>query len=141
MNEYLIPISVLGAILLSSITKEIIHVLRNGTWSWYTFFIETGGMPSTHSAAVSALTTSIFFTQGASPLFWASLVFSAVIVRDAFGVRKSVSDQATVLNTLLDRHEDYQHKVDVILGHTPLQAVIGVVLGVGLTCILGLWPY
>lgn len=141
MSEWIIPASVATAILISHVTKEAIHVAKHHTFSWYTFFLETGGMPSSHSAAVSALTTSIFTLQGASALFWAVLVFSAVIVRDAFGVRKSVSDQATVLNTLLDTHEDYQHKVEVVLGHTPLQAIIGVLVGVGSAFLIAFWPF
>ena len=129
MNEWIIPVSIVLAVLSSSTIKEAIHLAKHHTFSWYTFFLETGGMPSTHSAAVSALTTSIYYTQGISALFWASLVFSAVIVRDAFGVRKSVSDQAELVNTLLSR-ADIEQKVNIILGHTPLQATIGVLVGI-----------
>ena len=140
MNEWIIPASVATAILISHSVKEAIHVAKNRTFSWYTFFLETGGMPSSHSAAVSALTTSIFALQGASALFWASLVFSAVIVRDAFGVRKSVSDQAELVNTLLSR-ADIERKVDIILGHTPLQAIIGVLVGISSASLIIFWPF
>ena len=129
MNEWIIPASIVLAVITSSVVKEIIHFSKNNTFSWYTLLLETGGMPSTHSAAVSALTTSIYYTQGLSALFWASLVFAAIIVRDAFGVRKSVSDQAQIINTLLSQ-TTIEKKVHIILGHTPLQATIGVLVGI-----------
>ena len=128
MTDWLIPLSVAIAVAASHIIKETIHVIRKGSFSWYTLLMETGGMPSSHSAAVTALTTSIFVLQGPSALFWASLVFAAVVIRDAFGVRRSVSDQAQIINTLLSK-ADMEKKVNIILGHTPLQAVIGVLVG------------
>lgn len=141
MANWYLPASVALAFVVSHISKELIHLARTGEFSWYTLLMETGGMPSSHSAVVSALAAAVFYTQGLSLIFWVVLVFAMIIIRDAFGVRKSVSDQATVLNTLLSQQEAIEHKVEVILGHTPLQAVVGVIVGVGCASLLAVWPF
>ena len=127
--EYYVPISIILAVIFSHVIKEIIHVYTHKEFSWYVLLLKTGGMPSSHSAAVSALTLAIYFVDGLSILFWACFVFSAVIIRDAFGVRKSVSDQATMINVLLGKAE-IQEKVHIVLGHTPIQVFTGIIIGI-----------
>ncbi|MBN1275762.1 divergent PAP2 family protein [Candidatus Woesearchaeota archaeon] len=90
---------------------------------------KTGGMPSGHSAVVAATTMSVFFLQGVSTLFLVCAVFSIIIIRDSFGVRWSVGQQAKVLNKLAQK-EKLHEKVKVVLGHTLSQAVAGIILGV-----------
>lgn len=136
MTYWYLPACILGAWIGSHIIKEIVHVYRTGSFSWYTLLFETGGMPSSHAAAVSAITIGILLQEGFGALFWLSFVIAAIVVRDASGVRKSVSDQALVLNKLLAA-QNAEEKVEIALGHTPLQVVAGIFLGAGVAA--GLW--
>ena len=99
-------------------------------------FLETGGMPSSHSSTVSALATSIGIVYGtASTLFAISIVFAVIVMHDAAGIRRSAGQQASVINSLrdslnniLDKHfGDVQLKE--LLGHTPVEVLIGALVG------------
>ncbi|MEW6399553.1 MAG: divergent PAP2 family protein [Bacillota bacterium] len=97
--------------------------------------VGTGGMPSSHTAFVSALVTATGRTVGwESPLFAVSLVFASIVVYDATGVRQAVGQHAEVLNKIL---EDLYRgrtippaRLRELLGHSPLEALAGVALGV-----------
>lgn len=89
----------------------------------------TGGMPSGHSAGVSSLATIIGLQQGFSALFFVVVLFGILVIRDSFGVRYSVGQQAQVLNKLI-KHDHMHDEVRVVAGHTPLQTVIGILVGV-----------
>ncbi|QXE00785.1 divergent PAP2 family protein [Terribacillus sp. DMT04] len=112
----------------------------------------TGGMPSSHSAAVAALTTSIGFETGLdSPVFAASFVFSIIIMFDASGVRRAAGEQAILLNLLL---KDFQRFVDEaknwgskqefeknreireMLGHQPIEVFFGALTGIAISLII-----
>jgi len=98
-------------------------------------FWRTGGMPSSHAALVSALTTSIAFKEGiTSNLFILSLWFMLVVIRDALGVRRSSGLQARALNNLgrqiSEKTDCAFSPVKEIQGHTPLEVVVGVLLGI-----------
>ncbi len=101
----------------------------------------TGGMPSSHSALVASLCTSIGMKNGFhSDLFIFSVFFAIVVVRDAVGVRRSSGLQAKTLNDLgsqlSENHltEEFQ-PLKEIRGHRPVEAVAGVILGI-ITAIL-----
>ena len=136
MTWWYLPACILLAWMGSHVIKEIVHVYRTGSFSWYTLLFETGGMPSSHSAAVSAITIGVLMQEGVGALFWACFVFSAIVIRDASGVRKSVSDQALILNSLLAA-QNVEEKVEIVLGHTPVQVAAGIALGIGVAT--GLW--
>ena len=98
-------------------------------------FVETGGMPSSHSAAVAALSTAVGLQEGfSSTLFGVTLYFSLIVMYDAAGLRRAAGRQASVLNRLLDRHfqhpEDDTQRLMELLGHTPFEVFIGAALGV-----------
>ncbi len=106
----------------------------------------TGGMPSSHTAAVTALTTSIGIIEGfGTTLFAASFVFSVIIMFDASGVRRQAGKHAELLNELVrdvqyfvgearDWHkkEDYQKRQELkeLLGHKPIEVFFGAVTGI-----------
>jgi len=98
-------------------------------------FVETGGMPSSHAAAVSALTTAVGLTQGfGSVLFGVTLYFSGVIMYDAAGLRRAAGKQAVILNRLIEEHfvhpEADTQRLMELLGHTPFEVAVGATLGV-----------
>ena len=104
--------------------KELIETL---VW-------RTGGMPSSNVALVSAMAASTALAEGiGSNLFQISLWFALVVIRDALGVRRSSGLQARVLNVLgkqvTDRLDVEFHPLKEVHGHTPLEAVVGGLLG------------
>jgi acid phosphatase family membrane protein YuiD len=98
------------------------------------FFWRTGGMPSSHAATVTALTVTAGIREGInSNLFIVSLFLSLIVLRDAVGVRHSSGIQAKTLNmlgrVLSERFQIEYHPVKEILGHKPLEVVVGCFIG------------
>ncbi|HIT72117.1 MAG TPA: divergent PAP2 family protein [Candidatus Fimicola cottocaccae] len=92
----------------------------------------SGGMPSSHTSFVMALTFSIGKIHGFNiPSFAVSLAFSFVVMYDAAGVRRAAGKQAAVLNKLIF-HSGLkpEEQLKELLGHTPLQVMAGAVLGI-----------
>jgi acid phosphatase family membrane protein YuiD len=110
--------------------KDIIFVL-----AW-----KTGGMPSSHSALVSAMAASAAFVEGmGSNVFIITFFFALVIIRDSLGVRRQAGLQAEALNGL---GRDLSKKfgiiwqdVKVIQGHNPVEVAVGVSMGIVVSCI------
>jgi uncharacterized protein len=102
---------------------------------------ETGGMPSSHSAIVMGLTTAIGKYAGVtSAPFAIALIFTFVVMYDAAGLRRAAGRQAEVLNRLV---EDLVHMRGVqeqrlreLLGHTPLEVIVGALIGLVVGLIL-----
>lgn len=101
--------------------------------------VETGGMPSSHSAVVTSLMTAIGITQGASsPMFAMAFVFGIIVMYDAAGVRRAAGKQAAILNELINSKQvtiNRQEKLKELLGHTPIEVFFGAVYGVILACL------
>lgn len=95
----------------------------------------TGGMPSSHSALVTSLCTTIGFKDGIhSDIFILSLCFFLVVIRDAFGVRRSSGIQTKKLNEIgreLDEKKilDHYETMKEVNGHTPMEVLCGCILG------------
>ena len=102
---------------------------------------ETGGMPSSHTAIVMGMTTAVGKYSGvASAAFAIALIFSFVVMYDAAGLRRAAGRQAAVLNRLV---EDLVHMRGVeeqrlreLLGHTPVEVLVGAVIGIAVGLIL-----
>jgi acid phosphatase family membrane protein YuiD len=114
--------------------KGLSEYWRSGHWNLRRF-VETGGMPSSHAAGVAALSTLVGIQQGfGSVLFGVTLYFSLIVMYDAAGLRRAAGRQATILNRLIEEHfkqaEEGTHKLMELLGHTPLEVLVGAVLGV-----------
>lgn len=115
--------------------KGFSAVLRTGRWNLRRF-VETGGMPSSHSASVAALSTAVGLWHGFNTaLFAVTLYFSLIVMYDAAGLRRAAGRHAAVLNTLIERHfqrpETETQKLMELLGHTPFEVFIGAVIGIG----------
>ena len=100
--------------------------------------LSSGGMPSSHTATVCALSTSVAILEGlASPLFAACVVLSFIVMYDAMGVRRSAGEQAKTLNQIISHLlSENQIPIDMtvreIFGHTPFQVLMGALLGIAL---------
>ena len=101
----------------------------------FKIFTTTGGMPSTHSAAVIALSTIVGILEGFDSIVFAmSLGFSLIIMYDAAGLRRAAGKTAACLNKVME--EIYNHDLEAVggklkelLGHTPLEVWVGAVYG------------
>ena len=108
--------------------------MANGRWNLRRF-VGTGGMPSSHAAGVAALTTAVGLRAGfSSLLFGVTLYFSLIVMYDAAGLRQAAGRQAAILNRLIDEHFEHPerktHRLMELLGHTPLEVLVGAALGV-----------
>jgi len=103
--------------------------------------VSSGGMPSSHSALVTALATATGRVAGIdSAAFAITIVLASIVMYDAAGVRRAVSIQARILNQMID--EAFQGKpfaekrLRELIGHTPIQVLVGGLLGVGIALIV-----
>ena len=106
--------------------------------------VGAGGMPSSHSAVVATLTTLIGQEYGVeSGIFAMSCVFSAIVMYDAAGVRRAAGKQATLLNKLVENATNsgivVSEKLVEVLGHTPLQVLVGAIIGVLVGLLYGMF--
>lgn len=98
-------------------------------------FIQSGGMPSSHSALVTGLAVSIGFTEGFnSNLFSICFALAVIVMYDAAGVRRAAGQQAKVINKMTEAWENgldfiQDKKLKEFLGHTPIEVIAGAILG------------
>ena len=109
----------------------------------FKIFTTTGGMPSSHTAGVIALSTSVALLEGLDSISFAiSLGFSLIIMQDASGVRRAAGKTAATLNRLVDEFIQKNQEVKQyetlkeLLGHTPLEVFCGMLLGIVVPLIL-----
>ena len=112
--------------------KVLLDVVINKRFN-FRLFVGTGGMPSSHTAAVTAGTMMIGMNTGwASPLFMVCLLYCIVVVSDAVGVRRAAGKQASILNKMLDEigHNKFTtERLKELLGHSPMEAGAGLLIG------------
>lgn len=112
----------------------------------------TGSMPSSHSAAVTALTTAIAYESGLdSPLFAVSAIFAVIVMFDATGIRYQAGQQAVIINqmridfqTFVEEARGWQQKdgeqkiqeLKTLLGHKPSEVFVGAVTGIFISVII-----
>lgn len=121
---------------LGQLLKAPIEYLRHKRWNW-TLLLSAGGMPSSHSSLMTAVTTSIGLNAGwDSPIFALALAITGIVVYDATGVRRQAGFHAERINQIarellhLKKLEESQISyLREIIGHTPGEAVAGVLLG------------
>lgn len=131
-------LSALSSWFIAQIMKSCIALFRNRPQTakeiLLNIFWTTGGMPSSHSAVVTALATSAGFVEGAdSTLFFVTLFYAVLTFRDALGVRRAAGHQAKALNHII-RHLSRTSqlrlkKVKEINGHSPSEVFVGGLLG------------
>ena len=116
--------------------KVFSPLLKKEKIQWRRLF-KTGGMPSSHASTVVSLSTGVYLLKGASSVEFAiSMVFMGIVLYDATGIRRQAGKHAKALNTLVDNIEK-REGIEIIseefkefLGHTPVEVLIGSILGV-----------
>lgn len=117
--------------------KALVELIKNGKVNLRSL-VSTGGMPSAHSALVSALATGVGRVKGwSSTEFAIACLFAVIVMYDAAGVRQAVGIQARILNQILDDmfqegKELNEERLKELLGHTPFQVLVGLSLGIGI---------
>lgn len=118
--------------------KLIIELIRDRKVN-FRYLVTTGGMPSAHSALVGALAAGIGQTMGwSSPDFAIACLFAVIVMYDAAGVRQAAGKQARLLNQITDElfqdgHNFNEEKLKELLGHTPFQVLVGLMLGIAIS--------
>ena len=130
-------ISSVLAWLVAQIAKIFLFAMTHKKWD-IERLVGSGGMPSSHSALVTALCTSIGILDGMnSEIFALACVFAAIVMYDAAGVRRAAGEQARILNTLLDEFDRGEGvspaRLRELLGHTPVEVLAGAVLGIAVS--------
>ncbi|MBU1863494.1 MAG: divergent PAP2 family protein [Candidatus Omnitrophica bacterium] len=127
-------LAVLIAWILAQTVKVFLGIIRERRFN-FRWLVSTGGMPSTHSAAVAALATVVGYYYGfGSIIFAITLVFTLITMFDAAGVRRAVGKQASVLNQVVDdlyeTGEVKETRLRDLLGHTPIEVFVGAAMGI-----------
>ncbi len=127
--------------ILAQVLKIPIDYLRERRWNWASFFA-AGGMPSSHSALVTSTAIAVGLYYGFdNPLFGVAVAIGMIVVYDATGIRRQAGIQAQRINLLVEEllqgHPISQEHLREVLGHTPLEATGGVLLGI--VTAVGLW--
>jgi len=127
----------IGALIAWSLAQGIklpIDYLRLHRWNW-SLLLSTGGMPSSHSTLVTAIAHGTGMVQGFdSPAFAVAVVVAMVVIYDATGIRRQAGLHAEMINAmvqdLMEGHQLQQERLAEVLGHSPAEAAVGLVLGI-----------
>ncbi|NJN39261.1 MAG: divergent PAP2 family protein [Acaryochloridaceae cyanobacterium CSU_3_4] len=131
-----------AASLIAQGLKIIIDFWQHGKIN-FRVLVETGGMPSSHSALVTALAVGVGQVRGWDSLEFAiATVFAIIVMYDAAGVRQAAGKQAKILNQIVDEifqeHPEFnEDRLKELLGHTPFQVIVGSILGIAIAWVLG----
>lgn len=128
--------SALSATVAAQLLKVTLVLILERRWAPERL-LDTGGMPSSHTASVAALATSVGLLYGwGSPTFAIAAVFGSIVMYDATGIRRAAGQQAEAINDLVKElghlfDPRYQPRaLKTLLGHTYPQVWAGAVLGV-----------
>lgn len=119
---------------LAQLIKVPWNYLSTGKWDWV-LLLRAGSMPSSHSALVASVAhASGLFVGFASPLFALALTLAAIVIYDATGIRRQAGKHAEIINRIVrdtvKGKRTREKQLKEVLGHTPLEALAGTLLGI-----------
>jgi acid phosphatase family membrane protein YuiD len=132
-NQIIIPAFLAWAI--AQLVKVPIEYLTTREWNW-SLLLSAGGMPSSHSALIAAMTHALGLFYGFdSPFFAIGFVLSMIVIYDATGIRRQAGKHAVIINKMitdlaLGNPLKEQEQLREELGHTLIEAIGGLVLGI-----------
>jgi uncharacterized protein len=136
-------LTALSAWLLAQILKPPVEYLRKGKWNWG-YLLSAGGMPSSHSSLMVGATMGIGLHEGFNtPIFALAISITMIVIYDAAGVRREAGRHAEKINILINEllagHPISDKNLREVIGHTPMEVIGGVFLGI----VVGLlyWMY
>jgi len=122
---------------IAQVLKLLIYYAVEREWQWERF-VETGGMPSSHAATVSALATGVGITEGWGSAYFAiaiAAVLAFIVMYDATGIRRAAGMHAQLLNDLVEELQELRKQgpkpepLKELLGHTYLEVAVGAIIG------------
>ncbi|MFZ3590918.1 divergent PAP2 family protein [Bacillus sp. DJP31] len=135
-------VTAVATIGLAQFLKIPLKKIKTGEWDWGTF-METGGMPSSHSAGVTSLATFIALKRGIPTVDFAlASIFGLIVMYDAQGIRRQTGELTLVVNDIDEElehiqgqtdfhfHDRKERKLKEMLGHQPEEVLGGAILGV-----------
>ena len=131
----------------AQILKVFTGIFREKKFNMIELLFGTGGMPSSHSAAVMALAVACGIKGLNTEAFAIAILLALIVMRDATGVRREAGEQAKVLNRIVadlfasNDQADINRNLRELVGHTPLQVFVGALVGVIIPFLMGLIPY
>ena len=144
-NPYLI--TALSAWFFAQLIKTILYAMMNGGLRLERLFGD-GGMPSGHSATVTSLAMFCALMHGTgSHEFALAAILAIIVCHDAMGVRLETGKQAIIINELtkafeaLTKEDLPEVKLKEFVGHTPVQVLAGVCLGILAGCLMHFWVF
>lgn len=119
---------------LAQFIKVPLDFVRTRRVNWALLF-SAGGMPSSHSALMAATAHSTGLNAGFdSPVFAVAVAIAMIVIYDATGIRRQAGRHAALINAMIrdlaSGHPLKEEQLREVLGHTPLQAFAGTILGV-----------
>ena len=142
-NQYLLVS--LSSWFVAQVLKTVLYALETKKLDWSRLFGD-GGMPSGHSATVTSLSVFCGLNFGFDSFqFAATAILAIVVCHDAMGVRLETGKQAVKINELLEvfelLHPDKISEANLkeFVGHTPIQVIAGILLGVANACVMHFW--
>lgn len=119
---------------LAQLIKVPWNYLSTGKWDWV-LLLRAGSMPSSHSALVASVAHATgLFVGFASPLFALALTLAAIVIYDATGIRLQAGKHAEIINRIVrdtvKGKRTNEKQLKEVLGHTPLEALAGTLLGI-----------
>lgn len=128
--------ALIGALIgwtIAQTVKVPLEYLRTKRWNWVLLF-RTGGMPSSHTALVAGVAHGIGLRDGFDSTVYAmAATLAIVVIYDATGIRRQAGKHATLINAMIQDlasgHPLKQEMLRDVLGHTPLEALGGLLLG------------
>ena len=139
-TNYMLICAVAGYFI-AQILKILIGLIRDHKLDMRLMFA-SGGMPSSHASTVAALCISCARLHGiGSPLFAVTFILASIVMYDAAGVRRAAGEHARILNQLMKGLTSRDHhlaeaSLKELIGHTPLQVVMGALLGIALPFVI-----
>ncbi len=143
--ENKVLIAVLLGWLIAQILKIPTEYLRSRRWLWAMFFAP-GGMPSSHTALMVSGTLAVGLYHGFdNPIFGMAVAITMIIAHDAAGVRRQAGMHAERINVLFEEllkgHMWDENELKEVIGHTPLEVVGGIILGLIVATVQWMvWP-
>lgn len=138
-----ILIAALTAWTIAQLVKVPLEYIRAKHWNW-SLLLRAGGMPSSHSALVAGIAHGTGLYAGFdSPVFALAFAFAMVVIYDATGIRRQAGKHAHIINQIMDDltsgHPLKEEQLREVLGHTPIEALVGTLLGIAMAQLIWLF--
>lgn len=130
---------------IAQVLKVPVDYFRHKRVDWALLF-SAGGMPSSHSALVASTAHAIgLFVGFDSPIFGLAVAIAMIVIYDATGIRRQAGIHASIINAMIRDlaagHPLREEQLREVLGHTPMEAVGGTILGLAIAqAVWFFWP-